>query len=186
MKRVLAWLRAWWRPFGVQVRRTVMLQDDPGRIGRGAAAGMATAYLPIFGQLPLGMALAWAIRGNVIASLPWTWITNPVTTPFIWYGCYRLGAALWPGHQTLTWDEVHVLLDRLAEMGWREAVGHGLDVVGSIWLPTLLGSLIIGGVLSLATWWLVRRGVQALQARRARRTAHWRERLASGRHPPTI
>ena len=60
--------RRWWRAFALQVRGAVALRDTPHRIACGAACGLGTAFLPILGQLPLGMGRAWMLRGNVVAA----------------------------------------------------------------------------------------------------------------------
>jgi uncharacterized protein (DUF2062 family) len=139
----------------------------------------------MLGQMLLGMGLSWLLRGNVIAAIPWTWITNPFTTPFIWFGCYRLGAQLCPGHHALGWDEMRGIAERFSDMGFREAVGNGWQLVGSIYLPLLLGSVLVGLATGVVGYVLIRWGVTRLQARRAQRTAHWRTRLAPPGPPHT-
>lgn len=171
-----------WRGFVLAVRRVVMLEDDPERIARGCAAGMFTAYLPMFGQTFAGMLLAWLIRGSPLAAMPWSWITNPLTTLPLWYGCYRLGAALIPGHATIGWDRLREMVESLQAMGLVDALVHGAGILGGVFLPLLLGACLIGLATAIPTWWLVRRAVRALQARRAARAAHWKSRLVPG--PP--
>ena len=180
------WIRRNLKGFTLAVRRVVMLEDQPERIARGCAAGMATAYLPMLGQTFAGMLLAWCIRGNALAAIPWSWITNPFTTLAIWYGCYRLGAALLPGHETVTWDGLQAIIDRLQGMAMVDGLLHGAEVLGGVFLPMLLGSVLIGLITAVPTWWLVRRAVVAVQARRAARAAHWRTRLAPGSGDATV
>ncbi len=172
------WLRQAWRSFALAVRRVVMFEDSPERIARGCAAGMFTAYLPIFGQSLAGMLVAWCIRGSALAAIPWSWITNPLTTVPLWYGCYRLGAVLMPGHHTVTWERLRAISDQLQEMSLLNGLAHGVEILGGVFLPLLLGSLIVGLLTALPTWWLVRRAVVAVQAGRAVRCAHWKTRLA--------
>ena len=172
------WFQRNWRSFTVSVRKVVMFEDSPERIARGCAAGMFTAYLPLFGQTLVGMLLAWCIRGSVLAAMPWSWITNPLTTVPLWYGCYRLGAALFPGHHTVTWDGLRVIVDQLQAMSLLDGLVHGVAILGGVFLPLLLGTLIVGLLTALPTWWLVRRAAVAVQTRRAARCAHWKTRLA--------
>lgn len=171
------WFRRNWRAFTVSLRRVVMFEDTPERIARGCAAGMFTAYLPIFGQTLVGMLVAWCIRGSVLAAMPWSWITNPLTTVPLWYGCYRLGAALLPGHHTVTWEGLRAIVEHLQAMSLFDGLVHGVEILGGVFLPLLLGTLIVGLLTALPTWWLVRRAVVAVQARRAARCAHWKTRL---------
>ena len=183
---VRGWFRQGIRSFGLAVRRAVMLEDSPERIARGCAAGMFCAYLPMLGQTFAGMLLAWCIRGNALAAIPWSWITNPFTTLAIWYGCYRLGAALLPGHETVTWEGLQAIIDRLQGMAMVDGLLHGAEVLGGVFLPMLLGSVLIGLITAVPTWWLVRRAVVAVQARRAARAAHWRARLAPSSSDATV
>ena len=171
------WFRRGCKGFSLAVRRVVMLEDQPERIARGCAAGMATAYLPMLGQTLVGMLLAWCIRGSPLAAMPWSWVTNPFTTLPIWYGCYRLGAMLIPSHVTVTWHGLQAQVEELQAMSLADGALHSAEVLGSVFLPMLIGSLIIGVVTAIPTWWLVRRAVVALQARRAARCAHWKTRL---------
>ncbi len=169
--------RQMWRSFALAVRRVVMLEDDPERIARGCAAGMFTAYLPMIGQSFAGMLVAWLIRGSPLAAIPWTFITNPLTTLPLWYASYRLGAALIPGHQTIGWERLREMVDTLQAMSLADALVSGFTILGGVFLPLLLGSCLIGLVTAVPTWWLVRRAVRAVQARRAARVAHWKTRL---------
>lgn len=171
------WFRRNWRRFALAVRRVVMLEEQPERIARGCAAGMATAYLPMIGQTFAGMLLAWCIRGSPLAAIPWSWITNPLTTLPTWYGCYLLGSAFIPGDRALTWEGLQDLIGRLDAMAWHDAMLHGFEVLGGVFLPLLLGSVVVGVAAAIPTWWLVRRAVVAVQARRAARCAHWKTRL---------
>lgn len=177
---VAGWLRQRWRGFMLAVRRVVMLEDSPERIARGCAAGMFCAYLPMLGQTFAGMLLAWLIRGSALAAIPWSWITNPLTTLPLWYASYRLGAALIPGHQTIGVERLRRMVDELQAMGIMDGLVRGAEVLGGVFLPMLLGSCLIGLVTAIPTWWLMRRAVLAVQARRAARAAHWKSRLAPG------
>lgn len=174
---VVGRFRQAWRGFALSVRRVVMLEDDPERIARGCGAGMFCAYLPMLGQTFAGMLLAWLIRGSPLAAIPWSWITNPLTTLPLWYMCYRLGAALIPGHQTIGWEGLQGLIDTLQAMSLVDGLLHGAEILGGVFLPLLLGSCLIGTATAIPTWWLVRRAVRAVQARRAARAAHWKSRL---------
>jgi uncharacterized protein (DUF2062 family) len=60
------------------------LPDAPHRIARGIFAGVFISFTPLFGLHFGGAAfLAWAMRGNILASLMATFVGNPVTFPFI-------------------------------------------------------------------------------------------------------
>lgn len=171
------WFRRNWKGFTLAVRRVVMLEDQPERIARGCAAGMATAYLPMLGQTFVGMLLAWCIRGSPLAAMPWSWVTNPFTTLPIWYGCYRLGTMLLPGYDAVTWLELGQMVEQIQALSLVDGALRSAQVFGSVFVPMLIGSLIVGVATAIPTWWLVRRAVTAVQARRAARCAHWKTRL---------
>ena len=79
------------------LRGAVLLEDTPHRIALGCGCGIFASPLPLFGQAFVGALAAKLLGGNVIASLPWTFLSNPFTTLPIWYGCYRLGMIITPG-----------------------------------------------------------------------------------------
>jgi uncharacterized protein (DUF2062 family) len=72
---------------------------------------------------------------------------------------------------------LQALIAQLDAMPFHDALLHGFEVLGGVFLPMLLGSLAVGVVTAVPTWWLVRRAVVAVQARRAARCAHWKSRL---------
>ncbi len=74
-----------WRRAGSYVmHRLRRLPDPPHRIARGVAAGVFMSFTPLFGLHLLGAAaLAWAMRGNILAALLGTFAGNPLTTPLI-------------------------------------------------------------------------------------------------------
>ena len=171
------WFRRNWRGFSLALRRIIMLEDHPERIARGCAAGMATAYLPMLGQTFVGMFLAWCIRGSPLAAMPWSWVTNPFTTLPIWYGCYRLGILLIPGYVPVGWLELGQMVEQVQAMSLVDGALRSAEVLGSVFVPLLLGAVLVGLATAIPTWWLVRRAVIAVQRRRSERCAHWKTRL---------
>ena len=76
------------------IHRMSRLPDDPRRIARGVFAGTFVAFLPIPGaQFLGGWGLAVVMRGNVLASLLATFLSNPLTTPFI--AVFSVGFGHW-------------------------------------------------------------------------------------------
>ncbi len=79
-------------------RAMVSLRNSPEAIARGAALGVFTAFLPIFGfQMILAALLATFLKANRPAALLATWVSNPFTMPPIFLFTYRLGVALTGG-----------------------------------------------------------------------------------------
>jgi uncharacterized protein (DUF2062 family) len=153
--------RRWWRALALAGRNVVRLQDTPYRVAMGAACGLFASVLPIFGQTFVGMGLAWLLRGNMVASIPWTWLSNPLTIGPIFYVCYQIGAWL-TGAETLGWDE---LQRGLLEDWW--------GLTKRLFYPLLIGALILGGILAAIGFVAIRALVARVQRRRAERARSW-------------
>jgi uncharacterized protein (DUF2062 family) len=164
--------RRLWHVCWKALRGVVTLEDSPYRIAMGAAAGIFCSVLPTLGQTFIGMILAKIMRGSVIASLPWSWLSNPFTTLPIWYGCYRVGLVA-TGDEPKAFADVSLLFTRFMDLPWREALGHGFTDLGDIFLPTLLGSLIVGAAAAALGYALIHAAVVHLHHRRAARRAAW-------------
>ncbi len=102
-------------------------------VAMGGAIGVFYAFMPIVGQMPLAALTAVLLRGNIALALALTWISNPITAPPLFYGCYRLGQLLLgsyasqePYHFSVQW-----FLNNLT--------------------PLALGSLVAGLLAALAT-----------------------------------
>lgn len=167
------WPRRAWRGLLGLLRGALLLEDTPERIARGCAFGVATAFLPMFGQSLLGALLARLCGGNVIAALPWTWISNPLTTVPIWYGCYRFGALLVPGHQAVGWEVMTVTAARLEAASWSQALADLGGLLGAMAWPLILGTVLVGGFSGFLTWLGVRPLVARWQERRRTRHRRW-------------
>lgn len=92
--------------------------------------GFFIAFQPLPFQVLLAAAGALLLRCNLPISVALVWVSNPVTFPFILYGCYRLGTRILqlPERQlnfefTLEWFQTGFL---------------------SAWQPLLLGGLMAG------------------------------------------
>lgn len=175
-----------WRRFVHTLVRTLrgalLLQDTPHRIALGCACGIFVSPLPTLGQTFIGMILAKLLRGNVIASLPWSWITNPFTTLPIFYGCYRVGMLITPGEWKLvSFERMREIVDKFNHLSMADGFATGYAVVVDIFVPMLVGSMLVGGIGAALGYVLVVRAVVATQERRRQRLSHWRQ--ISGRNP---
>ncbi len=171
--------KSWWRRLWAvtlrALRGVVFLEDTPHRIALGSAAGILSSALPIFGQTFLAMILARLLRANVIASIPWSWISNPFTTLPMWYGGYRLGLWLIPGQQdVLSYADLTILAERFNHTNWSDGLGAMLAVLGNILAPLWLGCTALGLVMAVPGYLLVHDAVVRLQRRREERQAAWR------------
>ncbi|MEL0083569.1 MAG: DUF2062 domain-containing protein [Gammaproteobacteria bacterium] len=64
----------------------------------GGAIGVFFGFMPILGQMPLAALTCLFLRGNIALALALTWVSNPITAPPVFYGCYRLGQLLMGGY----------------------------------------------------------------------------------------
>jgi uncharacterized protein (DUF2062 family) len=161
------------------LRSVALLEDTPYRIGMGSAAGVFASALPIFGQTFAGMIIARVLRGNVIASIPWSWISNPVTTLPMWYAGYRLGVWMMPGDQpALSYAELARLADVIQNAswseGWRLLLATALHVLAPLWI----GTCLIGLVMAVPAFFILRRLAELAARRRSERLQSWARRAS--------
>jgi len=174
--RIFLWpRRSFRRSVRYYIKRALRLTATPHAIAAGIAAGAFASFTPFMGfHFMIAAALAWVIRGNIIASALGTGVGNPLTFPFIWASTMELGRLILYGRHP----------GEVAPLHLGRALWH-LDL-HDIWQPLLLpmsiGGLILGavaGVLFYAvTWWTV----SAFQQQRRNRLAERARRraLASG------
>jgi len=85
----------WHRVFRYIKLRLTRTRDSTHRVAAGLAVGASIAFTPIIGTHFIQAALvAWVFRVNLLAALVATWIANPWTIPFMWWGSIQLGAFL--------------------------------------------------------------------------------------------
>jgi hypothetical protein len=154
-RKARQWLsprKGWQRGFQYLGRRVQRLPDSPHRIALGFACGVMASFTPFFGfHFMVAAAMAFAVRGNLLASAFGTFIGNPVTFPFI------AGASLWLG-KLITRERIP-LPDPLS-FGW---LWQNLD---KIFKPYLLGGLAPGLAAAVLAYLLIRPVIAAYQSRR--------------------
>ena len=171
--RVLVWPRRSWMRSGQYVtKRVLRITATPHAVAAGVAAGAFTSCTPLMGlHFLTAAALAWAVRGNILASALGTFFGNPLTFPFIW------ATSLSTGRWMLGLDAESAPVD----LGTATA-----DVLGSLWSmdaeqaarglaaiwepvfwPMMLGGIPWGLLVAVIVYWLTYRA--ALMFREARR-----------------
>jgi hypothetical protein len=173
---------------GHRVRR---LPDTPHRIALGFSCGVFVSFTPFFGlHFVAAGALAWLLRGNVVAGVIGTVAGNPLTFPFIAPIALGLGRKILgygvtgrdPSRIQDAFSQFFVgLWDSLASVfgygdsEWYKVLRFVQDV---IW-PYFVGGLLPGLVAAIASYYLVRPVIAAYQIRRRHRMlARARDRLA--------
>jgi uncharacterized protein (DUF2062 family) len=163
------------------LHRMRRLPDEPHRIARGVFAGIFVSFPPLFGvqMLSAGL-LAWAIRGNILASLLATFMSNPLTTPFIAVGSLELGHWMLGIHVPLDFVSIVAAFADAGSELWRNfkalftsAPTHW-DSLGAffhiIYWPYLVGSIIPGIVISFVFYFLTIPLIKGYQRLRKNRT----------------
>jgi uncharacterized protein (DUF2062 family) len=183
----------WRRAIEYIKHRLRRLPDSPEKIGRGMAAGVFISFTPFYGfHFIGGLLIAWAIRGNLLASMIGTFVNNfvtlvPISAMAMGLGYWILGDDLRPG-------KVEELGRIFAEAGrdlwhnvWALFTPETMDWAGlhlffrDVFWPYLVGGLGPGLLVALVSYWLTVPLVRAYQA--ARRKA-LEERLAQRLRPP--
>ncbi|MEI6096982.1 MAG: DUF2062 domain-containing protein [Alphaproteobacteria bacterium] len=185
----MAWAKSQVYPAGGFKRATIYLwhrlrrlPDPPHRIARGVFAGTFVNFPPIFGlQMLAAAGLAWAMRGNVLAALLGTFLSNPITTPLIAAVSIKLGYLFLgiPGgvdlkelFEAFAMAGGELWHNLLAIFGPGETHWTGLaNFWHRIYWPYTVGSILPGIVTSLAFYWLTIPVLTAYQSLRRRRLA---------------
>ena len=172
-----------WRALKYQWLRLRRLPDPPQRVARGIFAGTFVNFPPIYGlQIPAAIALAWVLRGNVLAAVLATLLSNPLTTPLIAIASFNLGDWILGRNEHLSVNGILSAFGVAASELWHNLLAifspapthwEGLAVFWDrIYLPFLVGSipagLLVSLLLALATVPAVR-GYQAMRRRRFER-----------------
>jgi len=179
------WPRAGWPRVITYFRHRIRrLPDTPHKVARGMFAGTFVSILPLPGlQMVLGGVLAWAMRGNILAALLCSFISNPLTTPF--FAVASIGLGQWMLGQDA------FLSARMIGRAFEEALGdlwHNVVALFTpetaqwgglahfwdrVFLPYFVGSIVIGIACGLVAYYVTIPLVGAYQRARAR---HLRER----------
>lgn len=185
----------WTRAARYVVHRLRRLPDPAHKISRGIAVGVFVSFTPFFGfHFVVAAALAWAIRGNIIASLLATFFGNPLTFPLIaatsmGLGSFLLGQPDLPLHTVFAdfayatgelWRNFIAALTG-GELNW----GRLDQFFSHVFMPYLVGGFFPGLILGASFYILSNPVIAAYQkarvARLKRRFAKKRERAISRR-----
>lgn len=108
----------------------------------GGAIGMFCAFIPLPVHTLSSAALAILFRVNLPIAVVFSFFSNPITIPPLFFFAYRLGATILGikeknVHFTFSWDWIS-------------------NTFVHIWEPLLLGCFILGSTSSLLTYFLIR------------------------------
>ncbi|WP_243698550.1 DUF2062 domain-containing protein [Paracoccus alkanivorans] len=175
--------RGGWRRAGTYVlHRLRRLPDQPHRIGRGVAAGVFVSFTPLFGlHFASAAAVAWLIGGNILAALLATFVGNPITFPFIAVLSVSLGRQLLGLGGELspqfifgefTRASAELWYNILSIFGPKQAHWENLgDFLYQVYWPYIVGGVIIGLAVSIASHYLTVPVIRAYHRRREKKMA---------------
>ena len=145
-------------------RQLIGLKGPPRGIALGFAIGVFFAFSPFIGfHTVLVVMLCIALRANMPAGFVASSLANPITFPLILYGDYEIGRLL------ISCPKVH--------LGWEELTWEALrQQVPNLLLPMVAGSILIGILFSVLSYFLVRKAL--VRYRKGGKTA-----VASERSP---
>ena len=147
-KRIKRKIRRFYRTF-------ISLKGDPHRIAMGMAMGVFIGITP---TIPFHTALVFLLvlitRQNFTAAMLGTWISNPLTIPFLYWGQYKIGDYLLGMNERITLEKGFELQD-LLHAGWK------------IFVPMQLGGLIMAPLFAIPAYYLTYKVVLAIRRKRA-------------------
>lgn len=170
----------WTRAARYVIHRIYRLPDPAHRISRGVASGVFVCFTPFFGlHFVMATALAWAIRGNILAALLATFFGNPLTFPIIAEVSLELGTRLLGQPDNVHLPQiVEAFSHAMGDIGrnlmavftsehadWR---GFGLFWDRVMW-PYFVGGIGPGLVTALAAYFATTPVITAYQKQRVKR-----------------
>ncbi|WP_338064229.1 DUF2062 domain-containing protein [Thioclava indica] len=180
--REAVWPRSGWgRAFQYVKHRVNRLPDRPHRIARGVWAGVLVSFTPFFGfHFLTAAAVAWIIRGNILAALLATFFGNPISFPIIAVfsvklGHFILGDRLESGHPEGLLRTFQAASHDLLHNFWAmftpdHAEWGGLErFFNDVWLPYLVGGLVPGIIAATICYYISLPIITAYQNRRRTR-----------------
>jgi uncharacterized protein (DUF2062 family) len=91
----------------------------------------------------------------------------------MYYGAYRFGAIFFPSETLMTYERVRHLGELAEGQSWLDNLKQGWTVLVDIAIPLQVGCTIISVIVGMTGFLLVRKAVNALQARRLSRRNRW-------------
>lgn len=171
--REFIWPAAGWRRAGSYMHhRIARIDGTPYAIASGFACGAAVSFTPFVGlHFIIAGIIAWIVRGNIFTSAIGTAVGNPWTFPFIWAVTYNLGINLLGWEAT---DDIMLIMGKMfSSFTIVDLVSDPMSSLGpfleTVFLPMLLGGIIIGSSLWLVFYWPIFKLVSKYKINRLKR-----------------
>ena len=132
----------WIKLLGPRLQDPLLWHINRRACSAAVALGVFCAFIPVPFQMLIAAVFAIWFRVNILVAVPMVWISNPLTMGPLYYFCYLIGVEVL-GHEQLGFH---------FELSFKWL----FDELAAIWLPFLLGCLVVGAISSLAGFLLVR------------------------------
>jgi uncharacterized protein (DUF2062 family) len=177
------------------LHRLRRLADPPHRIARGVFAGIFVSFSPFIGfHVPLAAAIAWLLRGNMLAAVLATVIGNPLTFPIIGWAALEVGYAILGNDlridgagalKAIAFAIGQLRSNIAAAFGGGEARWEGLAAVArKVVMPYAVGGAVVGTAAGAIGYALLLPVARRQQSRRAARRTPRDERGESAARRP--
>ncbi len=156
--------------------RVLHTDDSPERIARGIAIGLFTAWLPFFGlHILLALLFAAIFRANKAMAVLFIWVSNPLTAPFIYYPCYRVGRlflgffreqpAVDSKHIEAIFAQTLNIRRFMTELFTTDLWKQIWEVISTIGMELLVGGLILGLIVAKLSYRLSLAAIKAYHSK---------------------
>lgn len=153
--------------------RFIRLYAAPEEMARGVGIGLFVSLTPTAPlQMVIAIFLASILRGNQLMAALMTWLTNPLTSPFLYAGTYWVGRIFLkaPPLKELFQQELS-LMELWARLG------------GRVFICLLIGGLITGLIVGIIGYYFTAPVYRILRERRLQRI---RRNILRSQPPPKI
>lgn len=139
--------------------------DTAHAVALGAAFGMFAAIIPAIGlQTGIAVGLATLFRANKLIGIPLVWFSNPITAPPLIYLSFKIGQVVWPTASAANGENVVAqFLDvcRSVQLTEKSFWMNLLSTLGNFGIELWIGSVVVGVLLAIPTYFVTRRMVES-------------------------
>ena len=170
------WPRMGWRRTIIYFwHRLQRIPGTPSSIAAGFAIGVGVAMTPFYGMhiVTAGL-IAWALRGNIVASVLGAQMANPWTAPPLWFAAYYAGALIMGFSTAVRPPNFVSMFKGLTESVLNADMAMFTDKVWPVFLPMIVGSIPMGIVTGTIAYFVL---LPVLKAVHLRRIARRRSRI---------
>ena len=162
---------------GIRLKR---IPDTPHKISLGMSCGIFASFTPLFGlHFLIAGLLSYVLRANVLASLLGTFIGNPITFPIITVFNLKLGEWIL-GSSEYSSDDGGKIFEGFLDFIFliyksfftEGSIGENNvprmnEFLNGVFIPYSLGGLILGIVIAVISYFLLRPLVATYQKKRS-------------------